>query len=104
MRILRDPDGVEWQVWSVAPDPRGHLERRRVERRRGPDPSYSGEERRTSEDRRRGGSLQAGWLVFQSEREKRRLMPAPGDWEQCDEERLRLMLRAARPARPSTLS
>ena len=104
MRSLKDPEGVEWQIWRVAPDPRGHLERRRAERRRGPDPNYRGEERRKSDDRRSGGSLQEGWLVFQSDQEKRRLMPAPDDWEMCDEERLRMMLRAARPARPSTLT
>lgn len=103
MRILRDPDGVEWQVWRVAPDARAHLERRRGERRRGPDPSYRGEERRRDADRRSGGSLQDGWLVFQCEAEKRRLMPAPPDWEQCDQNRLTLMLRAARPARTTSI-
>jgi hypothetical protein len=103
MRILRDNDGVEWQVWRVPPDPRGHLERRRADRRRGPDPNYRGEERRQQPDRRGGGSLQDGWLVFQSDREKRRLMPAPEDWEQCDEQRLGLMLRVARPARTPTI-
>ena len=90
-------------MWRVAPDPRAHLERRRVERRRAADPSYHGAERRVAQDRRCGGSLQDGWLVFQSEAEKRRLMPAPDDWEQCNEDRLTLLLRSARPARNSTV-
>lgn len=97
MRILRDRYGTEWQVWCVKPDLRGYLERRNGDRRRFQNPNYTGEERRTREDRRHGGSIMDGWLCFQSHTEKRRLLPVPPDWESCPEDRLARLLRVATP-------
>ena len=79
------------------PDPRAYLERRRTDRRQLDDPGYTGEERRTGADRRRGGSILDGWLVFESETEKRRFMPVPEDWETYPDDRLLLLLRVATP-------
>ena len=79
MRILRDPTGRQWNVWRVIPDPSGYIDRRREDRCRFQDPAYAGEERRQRANRRGGGSIMDGWLVFQSGAEKRRLVPVPAD-------------------------
>ena len=66
MRQFRDNAGVEWQVYQT--------------------------ERAAAADRRRDHLLpveyREGWLVFESESEKRRLAPVPPDWAQLSDEAL----------------
>lgn len=38
-----------------------------------------------------------GWLTFESEGEKRRLAPVPGEWESLPPQRLELLCRMAEP-------
>lgn len=57
-------------------------------------------ERRVLRDRRRrctGPGLEHGWVCFQSESEKRRLAPPPGDWEQAADDALESLLGRAQP-------
>jgi hypothetical protein len=53
LRIFKDDEGVEWQVWDTVPD----ASRRMVQT------GYS-----------------EGWLTFQSDGQKRRLAPIPAGW------------------------
>ncbi|MBA2571423.1 MAG: hypothetical protein H0V06_00150 [Gemmatimonadetes bacterium] len=69
LRTFTDMAGVEWQVWDVQPEA-----------------TYGGMTR---------SDLQGGWLVFQSQMEKRRLCPIPPEWESCPPERLYLLSRVA---------
>ena len=60
VREFTDSKGIDWRVWAVTP---AHLH-----------PITRGEDYMTD--------LQDGWLVFESEGEKRRLeAPYPADWE-----------------------
>lgn len=52
-RTYTDPHGTAWEVWDTVPD----ASRRMVQ------PDYA-----------------EGWLTFQCEREKRRLVPIPAGW------------------------
>ena len=107
MRTYTDPAGIEWRVWKVVPEFRIYVERRQGERRGGASDRYSGEERRREQERRRA-DIQAGWLCFDSDAERRRLFPVPPDWETCSEERLELFRRVAklvlRPTEPPPLA
>lgn len=107
LRSFRSADGAEWLVWSVVPGPRHDPERRRGYDRRSPDPvlRYSGPERRTAPDRRATRllvkpELQAGWLVFESPRERRRLSPVPPAWERYTDAALERMCARAEPCQP----
>ncbi|MBV9772337.1 MAG: hypothetical protein JO040_00205 [Gemmatimonadetes bacterium] len=103
MRVFRDPEGTEWQVWKVVPVSPLVLERRRGEddRRRDDGGESAGEGRRVPSDRRSAarGSLKDGWLCFQAGERKRRLVPVPADWESCSEQKLFLLYRAASTVR-----
>jgi hypothetical protein len=96
-RVFRTAAGVEWHVWSVVPGNVPGEERRHGYDRRSPDPVilYKGVERRAHGERRRVAALvpgmHSGWLVFESNGERRRLFPIPPAWEarpDCDLERL----------------
>jgi hypothetical protein len=72
LRTFTDKAGVEWQVWDVRPEAR-----------------YQG---MTNHD------LEGGWLVFQSDTDKRRLCPFPEEWESYSAEQLEELSRVARSA------
>jgi hypothetical protein len=72
LRTFTDKAGVEWQVWDVRPEAR-----------------YQG---MTNHD------LEGGWLVFQSEFDKRRLCPIPAEWKGYSAEQLDHLSQAARSA------
>lgn len=106
-RTIRDAEGVSWEVWEVRP---AWAERRVSERRGGIEDSTAldlqfrisrdarmGRDRRqTAENRPRvGQGLEAGWLVFSSAYEKRRLAPIPASWESLEDERLAELSRNA---------
>ena len=105
-RIFRDSRGTEWQTWSVVP----RREERRVNERRSrvAEPLHS--DRRSPYDRRilagvrpaLTTGLDAGWLCFEAEEEKRRLSPIPADWERCPAERLEQYCAKATAARRMT--
>lgn len=104
LRSFRGSDGVLWQVWSVIPGFRESGERRRGYDRRSPDPvlRYTGPERRTHPDRRRtalflASTLAAGWLVFESPSERRRLSPIPPGWDACSDAQLERWCERATP-------
>jgi hypothetical protein len=74
-RSFRDDAGRSWDVWEVVPTA--------VERRLAlPTPRPAELERRKVKETRVvvPDRLQKGWLAFQSDRERRRLAPIPGDW------------------------
>ncbi|CAN5790325.1 hypothetical protein BH20GEM3_BH20GEM3_12870 [soil metagenome] len=72
------PDGDEWQVWNVKPSLSG----------RGTHVDLS-------------PSLESGWLCFQSESERRRLVPVPEGWYELPEgELIRLWEQASPVSRP----
>jgi hypothetical protein len=56
-RLFDDKRGVRWDVWAVYP------------------------EARPSQVSALPGTFQSGWLVFESETEKRRLSPIPSNWQ-----------------------
>lgn len=104
LRSFRSSAGVPWQVWSVIPGLRDSGERRRGYDRRSPDPvlRYSGPERRAQPDRRRtalflSATLAAGWLVFESPGERRRLSPIPPGWDLCSDAQLERWCERADP-------
>lgn len=86
MREFTDSRGVEWRVWDVTPAQM--------------HPVTRGEDYM--------GSLQDGWLVFESATEKRRLeAPYPKDWKKFPLQRLEDLCRHASPLlrrRPRTAS
>lgn len=106
-RDFRDSDGVQWQAWDVVPQ----LVERRKELRRtarshsrkhtGANERRSGMDRRIMATRRPtlGDGMGQGWLCFESETEKRRLAPVPGDWMRCRDAKLEEYCRAALPVR-----
>jgi len=94
-REVRDVRGVLWYVWEVQPS---SIERRLmddaakrplVERRRTPSlPRF----------RPSNPQLAAGWLAFESPKEKRRLCPFPPEWERMSDGELLELLAKATPA------
>ncbi len=70
MRTVRDAQGRNWRIWHVMPQSEVLV--------------------RTSPDMGRG------WLCFESDGDKRRLVQPPGDWAtMTDDELLKLMKGAA---------
>ena len=92
-RTVRDSDGVAWEVWEVRP---AWAERRLADRREAPSQTAPLAEKRRGNDRRQvveprprvGTGLEAGWLVFASAFEKRRLTPIPIEWEELPDDKL----------------
>ncbi len=94
-------------MWSVVPGTRREGERRAGYDRRSPDPvlRYTGPERRMAADRRASTvlvrpELQAGWLVFESGADRRRLSPIPPAWERYTDAALERICARAEPCRP----
>lgn len=100
-REFTDSTGIHWQAWDVIPS---SAERRRSgERRFGDRPT--GDRRVHKEFRvQMGDELARGWLVFECQQEKRRLMPIPPGWDLASDEELCALRDAAtatsRPATP----
>lgn len=103
-RVFTDVAGNRWLVWEVYPR---MVERRLMRERRAL--------RRGSVERRHmpvGRPTQPrqilhGWLAFQSLTERRRLIPAPDDWEDMDDRDLRALLAKSvlnsRPRGPASV-
>ncbi len=73
IRDFVDADGVRWNVWSTVPEMRGVV-----------------------------GSMQGGWLTFESGEVRRRLVPIPANWHGASLGELRELCRKAEPVRAST--
>lgn len=62
-RVFTDPDGITWQVWDVRPaTPTESIQLRT---------QYAG-----------------GWLAFESEHGRKRLVPIPDGWDEWPDQRL----------------
>ena len=48
------------------------------------------------------GAMREGWLTFESDGERRRLVPVPRDWENAADDRMELYCRAAQPVTRTT--
>jgi hypothetical protein len=73
-REFTDSKGVRWLVWSTVPLATSVL----------------------------ASDMRKGWLTFESESERRRLVPVPRDWEDASPERMELYLRAAQTVARTT--
>ena len=101
-----DQHNRRWEVWLVVPMA---AERRSQERRVATGSAaqtYTGVERRITQERRRNPlqsrgavvlpGFENGWLCFQSsEGEKRRLVPVPDGWDAAESEQLSLWCTSA---------
>lgn len=88
-RAFRDHDGRTWDVWEVHPT---LVERR--DARRGA--RIAGERRKRSQPRASLPIvLRAGWLAFESMKERRRLAPIPADWAGMTDDQLAELLARA---------
>lgn len=111
-RTFVDTVGVPWQVWEVRPQwtDRRTSGERRVHSLDDDDVDPPVLERRRNLDRRKGDGVNlrrvklsegfsGGWLIFESERERRRLSPIPSDWENVPAEQLSALCSRATPPR-----
>jgi hypothetical protein len=73
-RDFTDSKGIHWLVWSTTPSSSSVL----------------------------ATDMKQGWLTFESESERRRLLPVPRDWEEASPERMELYLRAAQTVTRTT--
>jgi hypothetical protein len=102
-RTFLDSTGRRWEVWLVTP---AAAERRKVDRRAVTGGGFEGTaERRRTPDRRKSpfrrsvavaSEYNNGWLCFESEGEKRRLVPVPEGWVEMGPDRLSSLLQAAK--------
>ena len=98
-RAFDDYVGRHWEVWQTNPprsdrrltERRSNTDRRRVERTGAQERRH--EDRRGASERRAQAQLrfpgipqlEAGWLCFESEGERKRLAPVPEAWENVDD-------------------
>lgn len=98
-RVYTDSKGRRWDVWSVQPE---YAERRRTPAAGTPMPPK--DDRRVQKTFRvpLGRTWAAGWVVFETAGEKRRLAPVPSNWWTLNDVELdRLREQAVVTARPS---
>ena len=97
IRAFVDRDGTLWEVWEAHPT---FAERRLVSDRR-ETLRPNGTRRVAAEpDEVLRPPLEEGWLVFRSDRERRRQRPIPPDWGKMSDGDLRGLLNVARPSGP----
>jgi len=75
LREIADKQGAVWRVWAVVP---GRYSAARVH---SPLPE----------------EMRQGWLTFECDAEKRRLMPTPPDWLERSDDDLLALLDSASP-------
>ena len=73
-REFTDSRGTSWLVWSTTPTTGAVLD----------------------------GEMQQGWLTFECDEQRRRLVPVPRDWESAALDRLELYCRAAQAVARTT--
>ena len=100
-RTFTDVLGSTWEVWEVYPQllERRLLRERRALRRGDIDRRHEPVGRKTQPLQ-----IRSGWLAFQNNHERRRVMPVPDEWEDLDDRALRAVLAksklSSRPRRP----
>ena len=97
LREFVDSEGTVWMAWDVPPARVYDPPRSGTDRRHG-EGSAPAPERRAAQDRRRRNVppfLLHGWICFESEREKRRLVPPPADWDTRSDAELEALCREA---------
>jgi hypothetical protein len=98
-REFIDERGVQWQAWEVIPT---SVERRSSGERRFGARGQRDRRRRSEPRIRMNDGLAAGWLVFESSHEKRRLRPIPEGWAQRTDHELEQLCDAAESAPRTT--
>lgn len=91
LREFRDDDGKLWQVWRTMPSAGSKMTYRGPNRRGSGSPEDAPLLDRRGVNRLRRvllAELQNGWLCFESQGEKRRLVPVPANWDTCSEAQL----------------
>lgn len=78
--VFTDSAGTEWLVTEIS------------------DPAL----RHIPADRLRLPEFKSGWLLFQSQHQKKRLAPYPDDWREMEPAELERLLAKAKPA-PTTM-
>lgn len=99
LRDFIDSDGTPWTAWDIPPVRAFHPQRVGSERRVASTAGHT-PERRQGEDRRKRHvppQLLHGWVCFESDAEKRRLVPPPADWATASDAELEEYCREARP-------
>lgn len=91
-REFFDEQGQHWEVWEIRPI---SIERRlNEERRRYPRLS---DRRNPNLELKLRGSHRDGWLTFQCEHQRRRLVPIPDGWDSLSDSELVGLLQRASP-------
>lgn len=95
-RQFRDSNAVDWEVWEVMPVSaiQPLLDRRSRLRTHDDGPQKS----RTDEWLLPKPGMSQGWLLFESRRERRRLVPIPEGWADLSVEGLEVLCGRAAPA------
>ena len=75
IREFTDALGTRWLVWATVPAPGGVL-----------------------------GTMREGWLTFESNYARRRLIPIPRDWEEVSLERLERLCHTAVPVQRNSFT
>lgn len=78
LREFTDDDGITWRVWDVNPSLHDRLSPRAQQI---------------------ALRVPAGWLCFESARERRRVHPIPAQWEHTDERALKQLCAEAERVR-----
>jgi hypothetical protein len=101
LREFHDSQGTRWLAFDVRPDKVYSPVRSGADRRALQPAPYQGEQRRGKDRRTRPFHPMTayGWICFQSESEKRRLTPAPENWESFPADQLESLCRRSEPAR-----
>jgi len=88
-REFTDVLGKQWFVWEVYPR---LIERRLMHERRALS-RHTAERRHEFVGRATlPRQILGGWLAFQNDHERRRVIPVPDDWEDLDDRELRSLL------------
>lgn len=95
-REFEDPTGRHWRAWDVHPS---HAEQRTGGERRQADSEVRSERRQEEEPRAlMPPELMGGWLCFETDGERRRLVPIPAGWSAAPVEHLHEWLHEATPS------
>ena len=87
LREFKDEAGRPWQAWDTYPAGNTSGRGSALGRYMAQQPENAGVQPTSVRQR-----FEAGWLTFQSGKERRRLVPIPTDWEDADEATLRRYL------------
>jgi hypothetical protein len=77
LRYFKDDKGRSWRVWDVTPTRQS-----------------------SAALRRNAPTASEGWLCFETDDERRRLSPVPGEWSRRDDAGLNELLQTAELVRP----